>query len=393
MNRQVLLLRGIIENKNITQRGLVKTTGLALGSVNKLIRKSIEEGLIEAGEKLAQHRSDSYRLTEKGMSFMKPYRVDAAVIMAAGFGSRFVPLSFETPKGLLKVFDEPMVERQIKQLHEAGISDITVIVGYMKEKFEYLTDKYGCRLIYNPDFETKNNISSIYYARQALKGKNAYILSSDNWIRENMYHGFEGGAWYSAVHFEGETSEWVLVTDKKGRITDTYPGGRDCNCMMGPAYFSRDFSDSFLPVLERYYKMPGSSDYYWENVLMDMLNGTAYKRLNAFYGRIPELELCSKLEMSINLQPKDNVYEFENLEELRLFDKKYVNDSGSEAMQLVSRVLKVPESEIQNIRRLKAGMTNNSWLFTVNEESYICRIPGKGTEKLPTRQYIVLTRA
>ena len=159
MNRQVLLLRGIIENNNITQRGLVKTTGLALGSVNKLIRKSIEEGLIEAGEKLAQHRSDSYRLTEKGMSFMKPYRVDAAVIMAAGFGSRFVPLSFETPKGLLKVFDEPMVERQIKQLHEAGISDITVIVGYMKEKFEYLTDKYDCRLIYNPDFETKNNIS------------------------------------------------------------------------------------------------------------------------------------------------------------------------------------------------------------------------------------------
>ena len=385
MNRQVLLLRGIIENNNITQRGLVKTTGLALGSVNKLVRKSIEEGLIEAGEKLAQHRSDSYRLTEKGMGFMKPYRVDAAVIMAAGFGSRFVPLSFETPKGLLKVFDEPMVERQIKQLHEAGISDITVIVGYMKEKFEYLTDKYGCRLIYNPDFETKNNISSIYYARQALKGKNAYILSSDNWIRENMYHGFEGGAWYSAVHFEGETSEWVLVTDKKGRITDTYPGGRDCNCMMGPAYFSRDFSDSFLPVLERYYKMPGSSDYYWENVLMDMLNGTAYKRLNAFYGRIPELELCSKLEMSINLQPKDNVYEFENLEELRLFDKKYVNDSGSEAMQLVSRVLKVPESEIQNIRRLKAGMTNNSWLFTVNGESYICRIPGKGTEKLINR--------
>ncbi len=380
MNRQVLLLRSIIENKNITQRGLVKTTGLALGSVNTLIRKSIEEGFIEAGGK-----KTPYSVTQTGLEFMKPYKVDTAVIMAAGLGSRFVPLSFETPKGLLKVFDEPMVERQIKQLQEAGIFDIVIVVGYMKEKFEYLTDKFGCRLIYNPDFEIKNNISSIYHAKEELKGKNAYILSSDNWIRENMYHSFEGGAWYSAVHFEEETSEWVLVTDKKGRITDTYPGGRDCNCMMGPAYFSRDFSDCFLPVLERYYEMPGTAGYYWENVFMDMLNGTAYKRLNAFYGRIPELKLCSGLEMNINLQPKDNVYEFENLEELRLFDKKYVNDSGSEAMQLVSSALKVQESQIQNIRRLKAGMTNNSWLFTVKDKSYICRIPGQGTEKLINR--------
>ena len=382
MNRQVILLRSILENNTITQRGLVKTTGIALGSVNTLIKKCMTDSLIEHG---CREKGETYRVSEKGMEFIKPYMVDGAVIMAAGFGSRFVPLTFETPKGLLEVFGEPMVERQIKQLNSVGITDIAVIVGYMKEKFEYLTDKYGCTLIYNKDYETKNNISSIYAARDFIRGRNIYILSSDNWIRDNMYHSYEGGAWYSGVHFDGSTSEWVLVTDKKGRITDTYPGGRDCNCMMGPAYFSRDFSDSFMPVLERYAKMPGTDDYYWENVLMDMLNGTAKKRLNAFFGHIPELELCSSLNMSINLQPDNNVYEFENLEELRSFDKKYIDDSGSEAMQLVSRVFNAPESKITNIRRLKAGMTNNSWLFSLEGSSYICRIPGQGTEKLINR--------
>ena len=72
--------------------------------------------------------------------------------MAAGFGSRFVPLTFEMPQGLLEVFGERMIERQIKQLHSVGITDITIVVGYLKEKFEYLIDKYGVRLLYNPEY-------------------------------------------------------------------------------------------------------------------------------------------------------------------------------------------------------------------------------------------------
>ena len=79
-----------------------------------------------------------YLLTEQGLKYLEQFKVDGAVITAAGFGSRFVPLTFETPKGLLEVFGERMIERQIKQLHEAGITDITIIVGYLKEKFEYL---------------------------------------------------------------------------------------------------------------------------------------------------------------------------------------------------------------------------------------------------------------
>ena len=98
MNRQVILLRSILENNTITQRGLVKTTGIALGSVNTLIKKCMTYSLIERG---CREKGETYRVSEKGMEFIKPYMVDGAVIMAAGFGSRFVPLTFETPKGCL----------------------------------------------------------------------------------------------------------------------------------------------------------------------------------------------------------------------------------------------------------------------------------------------------
>lgn len=94
-------------------------------------------------------------LLEKGKELLKPYKVDGALIIAAGFGSRFVPLTFETPKGLLEVFGERMIERQIKQLHEVGIHDITIAVGYLKEKFEYLIDKYDVKLLYNPEYSCK----------------------------------------------------------------------------------------------------------------------------------------------------------------------------------------------------------------------------------------------
>ncbi len=377
MNRKVILLRTIIEHPDITQRELAKLSGLSLGAVNGLLKECVAEGFLESGELRS--------VTEEGKRFLEPFKVDRAIIMAAGFGSRFVPITYEIPKGMIKVLGERMVDRQIEQLNQVGITDITVIVGYMKEKFEYLRDKFGVKLLYNPEYATKNNLSTIWHARKLLYGKNCYILSSDNWLRENIYHSYEGGAWYCAAFSEGDTKEWVIGTNKKGRMTDVMEGGRNSWYMYGPAYFSREFSEKFLPVLERYYEIPGTEQYYWENVLMDMLNGFAGKRITAYFGHVKEAENCSDIEMYINPQPENMVYEFENLEELREFDESYREDSGSEAMRLVSTVFKVPESEIKRIRCLKSGMTNKSWLFSVSGKQYICRIPGEGTEKLINR--------
>ena len=278
MDRYGLICRNILECPGITQRELAKSMDLSLGTVNGLIRECLEKGFIrerdgEKGRELA--------LTDRGRELLAPYKVDGALIIAAGFGSRFVPLTFETPKGLLEVFGERMIERQIRQLYEAGVEDITIAVGYLKEKFEYLIDKYNVKLLYNPEYSCKNTLATVYRARHLLQGRNMYILSSDNWLRENMYHAYECGAWYSAAFKEGDTREWCLTFNKKGRITDVNVGGKDQWVMYGPVYLSREFSARFLPVLEAYYETPGTEQFYWEQPYVDMLKGEAKRRLEA----------------------------------------------------------------------------------------------------------------
>ena len=142
-------------------------------------------------------------------------------------------------------------------------------------------------------------------------------------------------------------------------------GGHDSWVMYGPVFFSATFSEQFLPLLEQYYHTPGTEQFYWENVLIEHLD---------------------TLEMDINRQPEHQIYEFENLEELRRFDPRYQNHSDNTALELVSQVFEVPESEIHDIRCLKSGMTNKSFLFQLQGRHYICRIPGPGTELLINRK-------
>lgn len=378
MDRHGLICRSIWEHPGITQRELGQLLSLSLGTVNHLIKECLTLGYVET------EGGKSCSLTEKGRAFLEQFRVDGAVVLAAGFGSRFVPLTFEMPKGLLEVFGERMVERQICQLHEAGVKDITVVVGYLKEKFEYLIDKYQVKLLYNPEYSCKNTLATVYRARDLFKGRNVYLLSSDNWLRENMYHAYECGAWYSLSHTEGDTSEWCVSFNKKGRITGVEVGGRDCWFMYGPVFFSREFSREFFPVLEKYYEMPGTEQLYWENVLMELLDGSWERRFR--HSRLPLPDQKPEPVMYANCQPDNQVYEFENLEELRKFDPRYETHSDNKALELVAKVLQVPESEIRNIKCLKSGMTNKSFLFDVSGTSYICRIPGPGTELLINRR-------
>ena len=128
-------------------------------------------------EGLIYKKENKLIISKSGMDYLADFKVDRAIIMAAGFGSRFVPLTFETPKGLLEVFGERMIERQIKQLHEAGINDIIIVVGYLKEHFDYLIDKYDVKLIFNPDYSFKNNLSTLYHVREYIDASNVYILS------------------------------------------------------------------------------------------------------------------------------------------------------------------------------------------------------------------------
>ena len=240
MDRHGLVCRTVLEQPDITQREMAQKLKVSLGTANGLIKECIGMGYIaERGDGAA---GSGWELTGEGKRLLKGYKVDGALIIAAGFGSRFVPLTFETPKGLLEVFGERMIERQIGQLHEAGVTDITIAVGYLKEKFEYLIDKYDVKLLYNPEYPDKNTLATIHRSRKVLEGRNMYVLSSDNWMRENMFHAYECGAWYSAAYQHGETKEWCLSFNKRGRITDVTSG----SCMDRPIFPGSFPHGSFL---------------------------------------------------------------------------------------------------------------------------------------------------
>lgn len=247
-------------------------------------------------------KSEFEQLYQEGSyEALTPYKVDNAVIMAAGLSSRFAPLSYTIPKPLLRVKGEILIERQIRQLKEAGIGKIYLVVGYKKEMFSYLTEKYGVCLLENPDYAVRNNNSSIYAARHILG--NSYICSSDNYFMENVFEPYVYHSYYAASYANGATKEYCLTTDGDDLITGVSVGGSDSWYMMGHVYWNREFSSRFIKFLEKEYDDPDTRQMYWENIYME---------------HIPELPLY------IRRYPEGVVREFDSLKELCQFDPSYI---------------------------------------------------------------------
>ena len=256
-------------------------------------------------------------------------KVDNAIIMAAGTASRFAPLSYEKPKALIEVRGEVLIERQIRQLREAGIEKVVVVTGYKAEQFEYLKDKYGVVLINNPYYLTRNNNSSIYAAREYIK--NSYICSSDNYFITNPFESDVDESYYSAVYMEGDTGEWCISEDD-GWIKDVKVGGQDSWVMLGHVFWSEPFSRSFLHILEDEYEWPETADKLWETIYIEHIN---------------------ELPMKIRKYPADFIFEFDTLDELREFDTSYITNTRSEILKKVAGELGVEEKEIRSVKAFK----------------------------------------
>jgi len=350
--------RYISSKPGASQRELASEANLSLGLVNNIIKECISAGyLIDPDNKKRK-----FTLTPEGQKYLNEFKVKNAIILAAGFGSRFVPLTFETPKGLLEVHGQPMIERQIEQLIEKNITDITIVVGYKKENFDYLIDKYNVNLVFNPEYAKKNNLSSLYHVRDKLIG--SYILMSDFWIEKNIFNQYEAQSWYSCIYNEGITSEWCVTASAFDKIESIKIGGNDSWVLIGPAYFNPELSGILKNHIIEYYNRPGTDDQYWEQVLIDHIK---------------------TMPVYMNKQ-SGNVHEFENLEELRLFDPSYNESSNSPIMKSTAEIFKVSEDKIHNIKPVKVGMTNRSFLFTHENIQYIMRIPGEGTDMMINRK-------
>lgn len=267
-------------------------------------------------------------------------RVDNAIIMAAGTSSRFAPLSYERPKALIEVKGEILIERQIRQLKEAGVPEIYIVTGYKSETFRYLTGQFGVKLLYNPDYNTRNNNASIKAAEGILH--NTYVCSADNYFLKNPFEREVDGAYYAAVFAKGPTKEWCIQSDADDVIRKVTVGGADAWYMLGQTCWDSSFSETFCRILDNEYDRPETADKLWEDIYIEHLD---------------------ELTMKIRRYPADYIFEFDSLDELREFDTGYLKDTHSAILKSISRKLGVGEEEIRSILSFK-DHTNEAAGFT-----------------------------
>ena len=341
------VLRTLFKKPFVNQRVLSDVTGHSLGVINRSIKNLTAEGYLD----------NNVRLTKKAEAEIFDRSPKNAIILAAGFGMRMVPINLSTPKGLLEVNGEKLIERLIRQLHEAGIKDITVVVGFMKESFEYLIDDFGVDLVINRDYAARNNLHTLNLVADRIH--NTYIVPSDLWCRDNPFDSVELYSWYMVSDLIEEESS-VRVNRKMELVS--VGKKEDGNQMVGISYLLEPESGIVREGLKTIDDEDHADDF-WETTLIKK----------------------DRMIVQSRVVSCEEVIEINTYEQLRDFDSNS-NHLKSDAISVITEIFGCKEKDIVDINVLKKGMTNRSFLFTVKGKKYIMRIPGEGTDQLINRK-------
>lgn len=241
------------EKTNLSQRELSKRTGYSVGTVNSIMADLTERGYVH--DKM---------ITLKGIEALEPYRVQRAVFVAAGFGSRLVPITLNTPKPLIRVQGERIIDTLLDAVVKAGIEEIIIVRGYLSEQFDQLLYKYpGIKFLENPAYNEGNNIASLICARYFLE--NSYILESDIILKNpNLITKYQYQSNYCGVPCD-RTDDWCFTVDKD-RITGVQVGGLNTYQMVGISYWTKNDGKKLSECLKKVYEAPGGKERYWDTV-------------------------------------------------------------------------------------------------------------------------------
>ena len=243
-------------------------------------------------------------VTHEQYDRIQQHKVTNAIILAAGKSKRFKPISDYCPKGLSIIKGEVLVERQIKQLQAVGVTDITLVVGYKKEMFFYLADKYDVKIVVNEQYDTQDNVSSLRLVLDQLD--NTYICSVDNYYPENLFNTYEYRGFYSTVYVENNSDEWVVRADENGLINDVNIGAPRGHIMLGFVYFDREFSENFRRVIHDVEGIDEYNHHVWEYLYMKHLD---------------------TLKLGIKEFDKPSILEFDTIEDAISFDKDFLENN------------------------------------------------------------------
>ena len=253
--RQFDLLDTLAEAEgSLTQRQMVERTGYSLGLVNKVAKELAAAGAVSNGA-----------ITRAGLDALEQYRVKRAIFIAAGFGARLVPLTFNTPKPLVRVHGQRIIDGLIDACLVAGIEDIYIVRGYLAEQFDQLLSKYPMlKFLENPAYNDANNISSAMCARYLLQG--AYVFEADILLRNpGLIRRYQYQSNYLGVYKE-RTDDWCFEV-KDGIITEQKVGGLNCFEEVGISYWNPRDGARLSEDIKNAYEQPGGKELYWDQAV------------------------------------------------------------------------------------------------------------------------------
>lgn len=291
--KQFDILEALAEAEHkLTQRELADQTQYSLGTVNRILKELAEEGLVAHN-----------MITPAGLTALEPYRVKRAVFIAAGFGTRLVPITLNTPKPLVRVHGVRIIDRQIDACLAAGINEIYIVRGYLSDLFDQLLYKYPMiKFLENPAYNESNNISSALVARYLLS--NAYVLEADMLFnRPGIIRKYQYASNYLGVK-KTRTDDWCLKV-KDGIIVEEKVGGEgdDIWQMQGISYWDEEAGHKLSQDILDVYESPGGKERYWEQVPL------VYKKEHYKV----EIRGCSA----------EDIVEIDTFKELKAIDKTY----------------------------------------------------------------------
>ena len=272
------------------QRDIANGTGMSLGSVSRAMAFLTESGYVKGN-----------KITEAGFAALEPYRVKRAVFIAAGFGSRLVPITFNTPKPLVRVHGQRIIDSLLDACLEAGINEIYIVRGYLSEQFDQLLYKYPMiKFLENPVYNEANNISSALVARYLLS--NAYVFEADLLISNpKIIKKYHYSSDFLAIK-KDRTDDWCFEV-KNGIIVEQKVGGLDCWQMVGISYWNEEDGHKLSQDIAEVYATPGGRERYWEQVPLN------YRKQNYAV----EVQECFD----------EDIVEIDTFRELKAIDKTY----------------------------------------------------------------------
>lgn len=193
-----------------------------------------------------------------------------AILLAAGMGTRLRPLTLTTPKSLVEVNGQPILERQVEFLKEIGVDEIIVVTGYLSEKFEYLKNKYGVKLIHNDKFDVYNNIYTMYLVREYLG--DSYVIDADVYLYKNFLEKYISKSTYFSGYKYGFENEWILVFDDNENVKDIVVGDGEGYILSGISYWSSKDAKIIVDELEEVIKSNNFTDLYWDDIVKDNIS-------------------------------------------------------------------------------------------------------------------------